>query len=98
MPRRNPGSKATPSRYASLSGKPLRLQCLTFNVFIGEHPLWLALRRGAIQEGYVNTLPVFATCIMTLSVVLYQCALNRDLSLFDAGDDTEVGEKGLTLR
>ncbi|KAI0832850.1 multidrug resistance-associated ABC transporter [Trametes gibbosa] len=29
--------------------------------------------------------------------VIYQCALKRDLSLFDAGDMTEVGEKGLTL-
>ncbi|KAH9939279.1 uncharacterized protein BXZ73DRAFT_99483 [Epithele typhae] len=29
--------------------------------------------------------------------VIYQCALRRDLSLFDAGDMTEVGEKGLTL-
>ncbi|RPD81341.1 multidrug resistance-associated ABC transporter [Lentinus tigrinus ALCF2SS1-7] len=29
--------------------------------------------------------------------VIYQCALKRDLSLFDAGDNTEVGEKGLTL-
>ncbi|KAJ2927022.1 hypothetical protein H1R20_g10047, partial [Candolleomyces eurysporus] len=29
--------------------------------------------------------------------VLHQCALTRDLSLFEAGDQTEVGEKGLTL-
>lgn len=29
--------------------------------------------------------------------VLYQCALERDLQLFEAGDATEVGEKGLTL-
>ncbi|KAJ6595665.1 P-loop containing nucleoside triphosphate hydrolase protein [Mycena vulgaris] len=29
--------------------------------------------------------------------VLYQCALERDLELFDAGDQSEVGEKGLTL-
>jgi len=29
--------------------------------------------------------------------VIYQCGLARDLSLFDAGDNTEVGEKGLTL-
>lgn len=29
--------------------------------------------------------------------VIYQCALERDFSLFDAGDETEVGEKGLTL-
>ncbi|KAJ7770817.1 hypothetical protein DFH07DRAFT_1057900 [Mycena maculata] len=29
--------------------------------------------------------------------VIYQCALERDLELFEAGDATEVGEKGLTL-
>ncbi|KAI0052513.1 P-loop containing nucleoside triphosphate hydrolase protein [Auriscalpium vulgare] len=29
--------------------------------------------------------------------VLHQCGLKRDLSLFEAGDKTEVGEKGLTL-
>ncbi|KAF7369381.1 ATP-binding cassette transporter [Mycena venus] len=29
--------------------------------------------------------------------VLYQCALERDLELFEAGDTTEIGEKGLTL-
>ncbi|KAG8882432.1 hypothetical protein FRB97_008247, partial [Tulasnella sp. 331] len=29
--------------------------------------------------------------------VLHQCALETDLKLFDAGDATEVGEKGLTL-
>jgi len=29
--------------------------------------------------------------------VVYQCGLQRDLSLFEAGDRTEVGEKGLTL-
>ncbi|KAF8885698.1 multidrug resistance-associated ABC transporter [Gymnopilus junonius] len=30
--------------------------------------------------------------------VIYQCALRRDIELFEAGDMTEVGEKGLTLR
>jgi hypothetical protein len=35
---------------------------------------------------------------LTLLSVIYQCGLQRDLSLFDAGDKTEVGEKGLTLR
>ncbi|KAH9851409.1 multidrug resistance-associated ABC transporter [Lenzites betulinus] len=29
--------------------------------------------------------------------VIKQCALERDLGLFDAGDQTEVGEKGITL-
>ena len=32
------------------------------------------------------------------SVVIEQCALKRDIALFDAGDETEVGEKGITLR
>ncbi|KAI0258843.1 P-loop containing nucleoside triphosphate hydrolase protein [Gloeopeniophorella convolvens] len=30
--------------------------------------------------------------------VIYQCGLEQDLGLFEAGDLTEVGEKGLTLR
>jgi ABC-type nitrate/sulfonate/bicarbonate transport system ATPase subunit len=29
--------------------------------------------------------------------VLHQCALERDLELFEAGDKSEVGEKGLQL-
>ncbi|KAJ7198849.1 P-loop containing nucleoside triphosphate hydrolase protein, partial [Mycena pura] len=29
--------------------------------------------------------------------VIHQCGLERDLELFDAGDETEVGEKGVTL-
>lgn len=29
--------------------------------------------------------------------VIHQCGLERDLTLFEAGDATEVGEKGLTL-
>lgn len=33
-----------------------------------------------------------------LPSVIYQCGLQHDLTLFDAGDETEVGEKGLTLR
>lgn len=30
--------------------------------------------------------------------VIYQTALTRDLTLFEAGEMTEVGEKGITLR
>ena len=33
-----------------------------------------------------------------IPVVIEQCALKTDLALFDAGDQTEVGEKGITLR
>ncbi|EIM80350.1 P-loop containing nucleoside triphosphate hydrolase protein [Stereum hirsutum FP-91666 SS1] len=31
------------------------------------------------------------------SQVIHQCGLTHDLSLFDAGDETEIGERGLTL-
>ncbi|KAI0782766.1 hypothetical protein C8Q75DRAFT_885975 [Abortiporus biennis] len=31
------------------------------------------------------------------NAVIVQCGLKHDLSLFDAGDSTEVGEKGITL-
>jgi ABC-type multidrug transport system fused ATPase/permease subunit len=34
---------------------------------------------------------------LSKGAVIYQCALKRDLTLFEAGDQTEVGEKGLTL-
>ena len=30
--------------------------------------------------------------------MIKQCALERDLELFEAGDVTEVGKRGLTLR
>ncbi|RUS25134.1 multidrug resistance associated protein 2 [Jimgerdemannia flammicorona] len=29
--------------------------------------------------------------------VLFQCALLPDLAVLDAGDETEIGEKGITL-
>lgn len=35
---------------------------------------------------------------LTFGLVIEQCALKRDFELFEAGDKTEVGEKGLTLR
>lgn len=36
--------------------------------------------------------------IINTCTVIKQCALEQDLSLWKAGDMTEVGEKGLTLR
>ncbi|PPR04710.1 hypothetical protein CVT24_011832 [Panaeolus cyanescens] len=35
---------------------------------------------------------------LNMHIVISQCALKRDLELFEAGDNTEVGERGLTLR
>jgi ABC-type multidrug transport system fused ATPase/permease subunit len=40
---------------------------------------------------------ISAASYLLTDTVLYQCALERDLELFEAGDDTEVGEKGITL-
>ncbi|KAF8265084.1 hypothetical protein EI94DRAFT_1736769, partial [Lactarius quietus] len=47
----------------------------------------------AAQESWVQN----ETIRERYNKVIYQCGLQRDLSLFDAGDKTEVGEKGLTL-
>lgn len=41
---------------------------------------------------------VLGSLLMDQPPVLHQCALEEDLQLFEAGDQTEVGERGLTLR
>lgn len=41
---------------------------------------------------------LYVSAIYVVAPVIYQCDLTRDLSLFEAGDATEVGERGLTLR
>lgn len=55
------------------------------------------MKRGIIPVSPNPTYQVVCT-ISQLSSVIEQCALKRDLELFDAGDLTEVGEKGITLR
>ncbi|KAG1858585.1 hypothetical protein C8R48DRAFT_775022 [Suillus tomentosus] len=58
----------------------------------------------AVQESWVQNETIRANILfggpydeIRYKKVLYQCALERDLTLFEAGDQTEVGEKGLTL-
>ncbi|KAJ6544500.1 P-loop containing nucleoside triphosphate hydrolase protein [Mycena capillaripes] len=70
---------------------------------------WYNLPRGsgvayAAQESWVLNETIRTNIIFDTPFdeerykkVLYQCALEPDLSLFQAGDQTEVGEKGLTL-
>ncbi|KAJ7078496.1 hypothetical protein C8R44DRAFT_836696 [Mycena epipterygia] len=70
---------------------------------------WLNLPRGigvsyAAQESWVMNDTIKNNIIFNapfdqdrFNKVLYQCCLERDLELFDAGSETEVGEKGLTL-
>lgn len=50
------------------------------------------------KQGKFSFLQDFAYYLLKIQVVLYQCALEQDLLLFEAGDQTEVGERGLTLR
>ncbi|KAF6747842.1 multidrug resistance-associated ABC transporter [Ephemerocybe angulata] len=59
----------------------------------------------AVQESWVQNETVRDNIIFHSAYdedryrkVLYQCALEQDLELFEAGDQTEVGERGLTLR
>jgi hypothetical protein len=62
-------------------------------IFFSAHPtMKLGTRRVGIE---LCCLWMLLTCRLA---VLHQCALERDLTLFEAGDKTEVGEKGLTLR
>ncbi|PPQ77073.1 hypothetical protein CVT25_014886, partial [Psilocybe cyanescens] len=57
----------------------------------------------AAQESWVQSSTIRENIVFGLPydeervVVIYQCALKHDLELFDAGDATEVGERGLTL-
>ncbi|KAJ3929467.1 MAG: hypothetical protein NXY57DRAFT_1016596 [Lentinula lateritia] len=75
----------------------------------GLHQSWFNLPRGrgvayAAQESWVQNATIKENIIFDSPFeatryrqVLYQCALEKDLELFQAGDETEVGEKGLTL-
>ncbi|KAJ7274255.1 P-loop containing nucleoside triphosphate hydrolase protein [Mycena rebaudengoi] len=70
---------------------------------------WYNLPRGdgvayAAQESWVLNETIKDNIIFDTAFdeerykkVIYQCALEPDLALFQAGDQTEVGEKGLTL-
>ncbi len=59
----------------------------------------LPLKRGAVELNVVQANIIFGGPFEEdrYKQVIYQCGLERDISLFDAGDETEVGEKGVTL-
>ncbi len=98
MQRRNRGSRAKPSGYAPSASKGLRavlnLTCrLQENILFGSPYDEARYNKG---EGHMKRVSrVQSKCG---APVIKQCALERDLSLFEAGDQTEVGEKGITLR
>ena len=57
--------------------------------------LELPLTRNDIRK---VSLFIYLADATDAALVLRQCALEQDLTQFEAGDKTEVGEKGLTLR
>lgn len=50
---------------------------------------------GTVRENILFGTPYDAE---RYSKVIQQCALLKDMELFEAGDATELGEKGLTAR
>ncbi|KAG6857595.1 hypothetical protein H0H87_010163 [Tephrocybe sp. NHM501043] len=93
------------------SGKTSLLMALLGEMhFTPSHPhSWFNLPRDrgvayAAQESWVQNETIKENILFgapydeaRYKKVLYQCSLERDLTLFEAGDQTEVGEKGLTL-
>ncbi|KAF5375212.1 hypothetical protein D9758_000001 [Tetrapyrgos nigripes] len=86
------------------SGKTSLLMALLSEMhFIPSSPdSWYNLPRDsgvayAAQESWENILFGAPFDEERYRKVIHQCGLERDLTLFEAGDATEVGEKGLTL-
>ncbi|KAK0208414.1 hypothetical protein DFS33DRAFT_1411920 [Desarmillaria ectypa] len=93
------------------SGKTSMLMALLGEMhFIPASPdAWFNLPRDggiayAAQESWVQNETIKANILFgspydeaRYKKVIYQCGLERDISLFEAGDQAEVGEKGLTL-
>ncbi|KAJ6594300.1 hypothetical protein B0H19DRAFT_1094896 [Mycena capillaripes] len=92
------------------SGKTSLLMALLGEMhLVPSSASWFSLprRKGvsyAAQESWVLNDTVRNNILFNTPVdeerykkVIYQCCLERDLELWDAGDETEIGEKGLTL-
>ncbi|EED81004.1 predicted protein, partial [Postia placenta Mad-698-R] len=58
-----------------------------------------AAQESWVQNATIRENILFGTALdeERYNKVIKQCGLERDLGLFDAGDLTEVGEKGITL-
>ncbi|KAJ7480955.1 hypothetical protein FB451DRAFT_1031097, partial [Mycena latifolia] len=93
------------------SGKTSLLMALLGEMYMipASPSSWFNLPRGegvsfAEQQGWVLNDTIKNNILFNARMdteryrkVVYQCCLERDLELFEAGDETEVGEKGLTL-
>ena len=88
------------STFRDPAGLLMRLKNPGFRTkpFVKTYYLGRLTTKIAISK--VNDLNLRLAISMSIlwQTVIRQCALERDLELFEAGDATEVGEKGLTLR
>ena len=66
--------------------------CIQNNIVFGS-----PLDEDRYKKGQYILYDVIIT-ISNIYIAIDHCALAHDLSLFEAGDETEVGEKGITLR
>lgn len=69
---------------------------LNETIKVGRFSFWL-LRIRLTSDPQDNILFGSEFDEVRYKKVIYQCCLERDLELFEAGDLSEVGEKGLTL-
>ena len=72
--------------------------------YTGEYLIRDPVRRRTLSKRFtdsmlmLNLFNINSYWLARYLLVLQQCALEPDLELFEAGDQTEVGERGLTLR
>jgi hypothetical protein len=64
----------------------------------GKHYIQRQIRQGALRARYVSMRRFTTVLTRACHPVLHQCSLEQDLVLWQAGDRTEVGEKGIALR
>ncbi|KAF7792450.1 hypothetical protein EIP86_003487 [Pleurotus ostreatoroseus] len=82
------------------SGKTAMLMALLGEMHyvpLGPNCLVSLPRHGGIAYHAQESWVLSETIRPSMKKVIYQCALEQDLALFAANDETEVGERGITL-
>lgn len=93
---KSPGSSAKPSRCVVLCDSTgidvyMALNLAQANILFGS-----AFDEERYRKG--RSCGILPDPRLTMPIVIYQCALEQDLALFAANDETEIGERGITLR
>jgi hypothetical protein len=68
-----------------------------YDIFYQDNILFgLPYNRDRYEKGIFDC--IHCSALTNEVLVIYQCALTQDLRRLETGDETEIGEKGLTLR